>query len=105
MTGPSPVDRGKSGSKNHLLTDRTGLPLAIGVSAANTHDSHGLIPLVLAIPATRSRRGPRRFRPTKLHADKTYDYRTLRRWLRDRGITPRIARRDLDTSDTLGHHR
>ena len=40
MTGPSPVDRGKPGSKMHLVTDQAGLPLAVGVSAANTHDRH-----------------------------------------------------------------
>jgi hypothetical protein len=34
MTGPSPVDRGKPGSKLHVLTDTAGLPLAVAVSAA-----------------------------------------------------------------------
>ena len=29
MTGPNPVDRGKSGSKIHVLSDRTGLPLSV----------------------------------------------------------------------------
>jgi Transposase DDE domain len=54
------VDRGKPGSKIHALCDRAGLPLAVGVSAANTHDKYALKPLVKAIPAVRSRRGPRR---------------------------------------------
>lgn len=88
LTGPNPVDRGKPGSKLHVLSDRTGLPLAVGVSAANTHDSLGLQPLVRAIPAVRSRRGRRRRRPAKLHADKGYDYPQLRAWLRDRRVTP-----------------
>ena len=43
-----------------MLTDAGGLPLAVATSAANTHDSLALIPLVQAIPAIRSRRGPRR---------------------------------------------
>ena len=34
-----------------MLTDAGGLPLAVAVSAANTHDSLALIPLVQAIPA------------------------------------------------------
>jgi hypothetical protein len=34
--GPNPVDRGKPGSKLHLVTDATGLPLAVTVTAANT---------------------------------------------------------------------
>ncbi|GAA1308888.1 hypothetical protein GCM10009634_73350 [Saccharothrix xinjiangensis] len=93
MTGPNPVDRGKPGSKIHVVTDRAGLPLAIGVSAANLHDSQALQPMLRAIPRIRSRRGPRRFRPAKLHADKAYDTDRLRRWLRDRGIIPRIARK------------
>jgi IS5 family transposase len=87
-----------------VLSDRTGLPLAVGVSAANTHDSQGLQPLVRAIPAIRSRRGPRR-RPNKLHADTGYNYDHLQTWLRDRRITPHIARRGVDTSARLGRHR
>lgn len=84
LTGPNPVDRVKKGSKNHLITERTGLPLSLGISAANTHDSQGLEPLVRDIPPIRSRRGPRRRRPAKLHGDKGYDYDHLRRWLRSR---------------------
>lgn len=99
------MDRGKPGSKIHALSDRTGLPLVVGVSAANTHDSQALKPLVKAIPSVRSRRGPRRTRPGKLHADKAYDIAELRGWLRKRGITPRIARKGIESADKLGTHR
>jgi transposase len=34
----NPVDRGKPGSKFHLLIDAGGIPLAVGLSAANAHD-------------------------------------------------------------------
>ncbi|MFD9302893.1 IS5 family transposase [Streptomyces sp. NPDC060048] len=105
LTGPNPVDRGKKGSKIHLITDRSGLPLSIGISGANTHDSQGLEPLVRGIPPIRSRRGPRRRRPAKLHGDKGYDYDHLRRWLRSRNITPRIARKGIESSQCLGRHR
>ncbi|GGP56702.1 hypothetical protein GCM10010278_37290 [Streptomyces melanogenes] len=70
LTGPNPVDRGKFGSKIHLITERTGLPLSVGISGANVHDSHALEPLVRGIPPIRSRRGPRRRRPAKLRGDK-----------------------------------
>jgi hypothetical protein len=40
------------------------------VAAANLHDGQTLIPLVCGIPPVRSRRGPRRRRPGKLHGDK-----------------------------------
>ncbi|WP_329203369.1 MULTISPECIES: IS5 family transposase [unclassified Streptomyces] len=105
LTGPNPVDRGKYGSKVHLTTDRTGLPLSVGISGANVHDSQALIPLVQGIPPIRSRRGRRRRRPGKLHGDKGYDYNHLRRWLRNRRITPRIARKGTDSSQRLGRHR
>ncbi|WTI33633.1 IS5 family transposase [Streptomyces sp. NBC_00589] len=105
LTGPNPTDRGKMGSKIHLITDRNGLPLSLGISGANLHDSQALEPLVRGIPPIRSRRGRRRRRPGKLHADKGYDYAHLRRWLRSRGIRPRIARKGVESSQRLGRHR
>ena len=105
MTGPSPVDRGKPGSKIHVLSERTGLPLSVAISAANTNDSFALKPLVMAIPAIKSRRGPRRHRPAKLHADKAYDQADLRQWVRDQGIRVRIARKGIESTTKLGKHR
>ncbi|WSY64535.1 IS5 family transposase [Nocardia sp. NBC_00881] len=105
LTGPSPVDRGKPGSKLHVLSDRAGIPLSVGVSAANTNDAEALRPLVKAVPAIRSRRGPRRRKPGKLHADKAYDTAELRQWVRDRGIGVRIARKGIESSQRLGRHR
>ncbi|GAA0589394.1 hypothetical protein GCM10010174_00290 [Kutzneria viridogrisea] len=105
LTGPNPVDRGKPGSKIHALSERGGLPLAVGVSAANTNDHEALKPLVKAIPPIRSRRGPRRARPAKLHGDKAYDVADLRDWLRQRRIVPRIARKGVESSNRLGRHR
>jgi IS5 family transposase len=70
-----------------------GIPLAVGASAANVHDSHALQPLIQAIPAVRSRRGPRRRRPGKLRGDKAYHSADALAWLRGRGIIPRIAAR------------
>jgi transposase len=88
-----------------VITDAEGLPLATEVTAANTHDGKRLQPMVEAIPAVRSRRGPRRRKPAKLRADKGYDSEAHRRWLRARGITPRIARRGVESKERLGRHR
>jgi hypothetical protein len=44
LVGANPVDRGKPGSKYHLLIDADGIPLAVGLSAANTHDRSRLAP-------------------------------------------------------------
>lgn len=82
--------------------------MAIALSAANTHDSLLLEPLVDAVPAVvgpRGRPGRPRRRPAKLHADKGYDYPRCRRALRRRGITARIARRGVESSARLGRHR
>ena len=105
LTGRNPVDRGKKGSKLHVLSDAQGLPLALGVSGANTHDRQALLPLILGIPAIRSRRGPRRRRPVKLRADKAYHSREHLRWLRKRGVIPRIARPGIESGERLGRHR
>jgi transposase len=75
------------------------------LSAANTHDSQALQPMVAGLPAIRSLRGPRRRRPRKLRADKGYDAARHRRWLRECGITMRIGRRGIDTRERLGKHR
>ncbi|WP_405983337.1 IS5 family transposase [Streptomyces sp. NBC_00872] len=105
LTGPNPVDRGKSGSKLHVLSEAQGIPLVVGASGANTHDSLALKPLVKAIPAVRSRRGPRRRRPGKLRADKAYHSADTLSWLRERGIIARIARPGIESSERLGRHR
>ena len=39
MTGPNPTDRGKIGTKRHVLTDQRGITVSVVViTAANTHD-------------------------------------------------------------------
>jgi hypothetical protein len=91
-----------------LVVDRNGIPLAVRLSAANANDATHLIPLVDAIPpiiGPRGRPGRPRKRPAKLHADKAYDSTDLRRALRARGITPRLARRGIETPERLGRYR
>jgi transposase len=38
QTGPSPVDRGKSGTNIHLATDGRGMPLGAVITGANAND-------------------------------------------------------------------
>ena len=38
MTGNNPTDRGKLGTKRHILTDKNGIPLSVVITSANTHD-------------------------------------------------------------------
>jgi transposase len=88
--------------------DRNGIPLAVRLSAANTHDSTQLLPLIDAIPpivGPRGKPGRPRKRPAKLHADKAYDVPRCREALRRRQIKARIPRRGVDSSERLGRHR
>ncbi|MGW5781054.1 transposase [Streptomyces sp. NPDC003863] len=71
-TRPNPADHGKKGSTLHVRSEARGIPLAVAVSGANTHDSQALKPLIRGIPALRSRRGPHRRRPVRLRADKAH---------------------------------
>jgi IS5 family transposase len=85
--------------------DAGGLPLAMIISAANANDSTMLEAVLEDIPPIRMPTGRRRHRPGKVHADKTYDHRRCRAYLRRRGIRPRIARRMIESSTRLGRHR
>jgi IS5 family transposase len=80
--------------------------LAVTHSAANVHDSKFLEEVVDAIePIRKPGRGRPRKHPKKLHADKAYDSPRCRKALSKRGITPRIARRGIESSERLGRHR
>ena len=56
-------------------------------------------------PIRKSRRGRPRKPPKKPHADKAYDFPRCRKALSKRGITPRIARRGMESSAKLGRYR
>jgi IS5 family transposase len=104
-TGPNPTDRGKLGTKQHLIVDRNGVPLAVDITAANANECNHLQPMLDRIQPIRGRRGRPRFRPAKLHADKAYDHVFCRAGCTVRGITPRIARRGVESNQKLGRYR
>lgn len=104
-TGPNPTDRGKCGSKRHIIADRRGLPLALSITGANRHDSMVFETLLDAMPEVPGLPGRPRQKPCKLQADKGYDYRRRREHLSRRGILVRIARRGVGSSERLGRYR
>jgi transposase len=104
-TGPNPPDRGKPGTKRHVVVDAQGIPLASTLSAANVHDARVVEEVIDAIRPIKKLVGRPRRRPAKLHADKAYDFPRCRSACRTRGITPRIARRGIESSERLGRHR
>jgi transposase len=103
--GANPVDRGKPGSKLHLVCDGSGLPLTAAATAANTGDTTMFQAVLDDVPPIRTPAGQRRRRPGKVHADKGYDSHANRAYLRRRGISARIARRGIESSTRLGWHR
>lgn len=105
MTGPSPVDRARAGSKHHLITDSAGVPLAISLTGGHRNDVTQLLPLIDGIGPVRGKVGRPRRRADRLFADRGYDFDKYRRELRRRGVEPVIARRGEEHGSGLGAHR
>jgi transposase len=83
LTGPNPTDRGKAGTKYHVIASTDGLPLGVVPSAANVHDTRlfpHLLRLALAVCAAIGR----------LYADAGYDSAANRDLCLRDGIQPRI---------------
>jgi transposase len=104
-TGPSPVDRGKLGSKHTLMVDGHGTPLAIRTVGANVSDHTQIIPLVLEFPHVGGKPGRPKEHPDTLYADRGYDSDATRALLRWLGIEPVIAERNTEHGSGLGKIR
>lgn len=51
QTSPNPTDRGKLGTKRHIVVDARGIPLAATVTGAHRHDSMAFESTLDASPA------------------------------------------------------
>ena len=105
LTGPSPVDRARTGSKHHLLVDAAGVPLAVALTGGNRNDVTQLLPLVDGITPVAGKAGRPRQRPDRIVADRGYDHDSYRRELWRRGVKPSIARRGTEHGSGLGRWR
>ena len=95
MTGSSPTDRGKLGTKRHILTDKNGIPLSVVMSSASTHD----IKLVTDVmdnmiikrssPSTKCNSSRKR-KLQHLCLDKAYNSKTAQQAVTKRGYVPHI---------------
>jgi transposase len=88
-----------------VLDTANGLPLLVGVSVGNVHDSEGLKPMVEGHQTKHDPYRGRHFKPQRLHADKAYDVPRLRKWLWGKHIGVRIARKGVESSERLGRRR
>ncbi len=95
-TGKNPTDRGKLGSKRHILVDGRGAPLAIVVSGAEVHDKCCALEILDGMVVTRPRR---QYRVHHLCADKGYDYIDIRQGVRDRHYQVHIKQRGAEVTE------
>jgi hypothetical protein len=83
LTGPNPTDRGKAGTKYHVVVATDGLPLGVVPSAANVHDTR-LFPHLLRLAQVACAAIGR------LYADAAYDSADNRGLCAREGIQPHI---------------
>ncbi len=104
-SNPQPASATYPPRAPHPWVDAHGLPLTTLVPAADRHDNLLVEPIQDSMPTSRrgGRRRPRR-RPAKFHRDEDDDAPRVRRYLRHRGISARIARIGRDFSARLGRH-
>lgn len=99
------MDRGKPGSKHHLITCGAGNPLAAEATAGNVNDVTRFVPLVDAVPPIKGRPGRPRRRPDSVYGDRAYHSRCSRRELRARRVKVRVARPGDPHGSGLGRRR
>ena len=94
-TGPDPTNRGKLGTKRHVLSDRRGAPLGVTLSAANRTDMKLAEATLDSLVVPRPEPTPRR--PQHLCRDKGFDYPETQEAAEARGYTVHTPMRGLDT--------
>jgi transposase len=95
LTGPNPTDRGKAGTKSHVVVATDGLPLGAVPSAANVHDTclfPHLLRLAQVVCAAIGR----------LYADAGYDSAANRQLCLQDGIQPCIRQVGAPHGSGLG---
>jgi transposase len=95
LTGPNPTDRGKAGTKYHVVASTGGIPLGIVPSAANVHGTRlfpHLLRLAQVVCAAIGR----------LYADAAYDSAENRRLCLQDGIQPCIRKIGAPHGSGLG---
>ncbi len=81
--------RGK-GSRLMMVAEGNGLPIGLTIASASPHELNLAVPTLDTVRVPRQRGRPRK-RPGELIADKAYDSRDFRLWLRRKGIKPTIS--------------
>lgn len=82
------MDRGRTATKRHLITNGQGLPLGAALTAANVNDYGQLLPLLDALERPLAVGG------CQVLADRGYDAKAVRDGISARGYEPRVAQRN-----------
>ncbi len=73
-----------------LVVDGNGLPIGFCLASANRHEVKLAVPALETVRVPRRAGGRPRQRPKELVADKAYDSKSFRDWLRSRKVKPTI---------------
>jgi len=103
MTGHNPTDRGKLGTKRHVLTDGQGIPLSVVITAANTHDMKAAISVLDNIVVKRPSYKINKKRQN-LCLDKGYDFQEIENSVIKKGYLPHIRQRGEQSITKGGNH-
>jgi len=103
-SGKNPTDRGRPGVKQHVLVDANGIPLAGDITPANVPEIKELLPLVDTCGPLDEQEEPQH-RPKRLYGDRAYDSQPHREQLQERGIEPKLAKRNTAHGSGLGLFR
>lgn len=90
-TGPDPTNRGKLGTKRHVLSDRRGAPLGVVLSAANRTDMRLAEAVLDSVMVPRP--APTAGHPQHLCRDKGFDFAETDQAARARGYRVHTARK------------
>ena len=98
MTGHNPTDRGKLGSKRHINTDKSGIPLSTFITSANTHDvtvaTNTIDNIVIKRPSQSSLSHNKSSKHKQnLCLDKAYHSKEVEQEIIKRGYNPHIRHR------------
>ena len=120
MTGSNPTDRGKLGTKRHILADKKGIPLSVAISSASTHDiklaANAVDGIVIKMPSPSSKpkteRGKRRRLQQHPCLDKAYNSEPEEQELLKRGYVLHMPHKrkkgeavDEQKTKVASHHK
>ena len=102
-TGPSPVDRRKTGTKRSVLTDQRGAPLAVEITGANTHDKTVALATLDGIVVERPEKVV--YRLHHLCLDQGYDYADVIEGVQERDYHLHLAKSPAEQAARPGQKK